>query len=521
MESILSIASLRLVVGQDDTSIINLLGYYGPNDGGGGLFAWDSSSTESDNSGTTIKPSIFTTEPGRWKRQISNSINVKWFGAKADTITDAKAAFEAAFNYVPTNGVIYVPNGTYLVENAYFPSGKTIYMQGDNPTIICDTATTCFTRESHDFTKIDGFIFTTCDVGLRFETPTTSEGQLLNYEISNCQFIDCTYAGVVLIKCREGNISHSYFKNCGYGIYYELSVNCNVNSSFFNSCGKGFFANGLGSAYSASPMLGNCTFIACNIGFHIIQCDNFHVSACIIDYNDQGVKIEGQDGGCIEGSYISSRTTLPALEIISTSSIYSTKIKIINNSILTYDATSGGSSSPVNCIEIEGISDCLFSGNDIIFYSKYGVEFKTGNTVFNTIFENNNFSRRNPSSGAIQPYAIGIPTGVTADNSNYFNTNIFNNSSYVFYITTSFNFTLLNNRGYKTRNKGTSVITSGTSVTVNHGLPDINFYTLITPSEFCSWRVTNKTSSTFTIEISSASSVSISFDWEAIYLFDQ
>jgi len=66
---------------------VNALGYYTKGDGGGGTFYWDSTSTETDNGGTIIQATGVTT--GRWKRVYSGgAVNVKWFGAKGDGITD-------------------------------------------------------------------------------------------------------------------------------------------------------------------------------------------------------------------------------------------------------------------------------------------------------------------------------------------------------------------------------------------------------------------------------------------------
>lgn len=62
------------------TGTTEVLGYYTKGDGGGGLFYWDSTSTETDNGGTIIQATGVTT--GRWQRIYSGAINPKWFGAK-------------------------------------------------------------------------------------------------------------------------------------------------------------------------------------------------------------------------------------------------------------------------------------------------------------------------------------------------------------------------------------------------------------------------------------------------------
>lgn len=86
-----SIALLRDddVVPQSN-EVATLLGYYSPGDGGGGQFYWDQTSTQPDNGGTVIwRLPENPADPipvGRWKRIFSDSVNVKWFGAKGTDV---------------------------------------------------------------------------------------------------------------------------------------------------------------------------------------------------------------------------------------------------------------------------------------------------------------------------------------------------------------------------------------------------------------------------------------------------
>lgn len=73
---------------------VQLLGFYAPGDGGGGLFYWDAANVEDDNLGTIIEPDSHT-GAGRWMRDFSGARNVRWFGATGDGVTDDHAAFQA------------------------------------------------------------------------------------------------------------------------------------------------------------------------------------------------------------------------------------------------------------------------------------------------------------------------------------------------------------------------------------------------------------------------------------------
>ena len=66
--------------------IDNVKGFDSIGDGGDGNFIWDQYSPDEDNNGTIIRPNKQPPDTdGRWIRQFSEDINVRWFGAKGDT----------------------------------------------------------------------------------------------------------------------------------------------------------------------------------------------------------------------------------------------------------------------------------------------------------------------------------------------------------------------------------------------------------------------------------------------------
>lgn len=101
-----------------------------------GMFVPDPSDTISTDNGGTI---IVATNGIRWKRQFDGSLNVKWFGAKGDGVTDDLAAINQANAYVKLiHGSLEYPASVYLVSSApNFSGTNNVEFIGRNATIYC------------------------------------------------------------------------------------------------------------------------------------------------------------------------------------------------------------------------------------------------------------------------------------------------------------------------------------------------------------------------------------------------
>jgi hypothetical protein len=116
-----NMTDLKAMTTQQDGWLVWLLGYYTPEDGGGGLFRWNAYDSTADNGGTIIAKADGTR--GRWHRLISGkAINVLWFGAKGDDTGDQSPAVNAASAFAKA-GIVTAPDDTMKGGTIYFPPG--------------------------------------------------------------------------------------------------------------------------------------------------------------------------------------------------------------------------------------------------------------------------------------------------------------------------------------------------------------------------------------------------------------
>lgn len=97
-------------------------------DGGEGRWHFEPGSTTTTNLGTVVAS---TGVAGRWKRDYTGGLNVRWFGAKGDGSVDDSAAIQAALDAAPGQffydniAEVYIPAGKYLVYGKNFAYSST------------------------------------------------------------------------------------------------------------------------------------------------------------------------------------------------------------------------------------------------------------------------------------------------------------------------------------------------------------------------------------------------------------
>jgi parallel beta-helix repeat protein len=127
--SVATYAALTLIspVFRFDDMLVYVASRAADGDGGEGYWRYDAQSSTTANGGTILAPDAGT---GRWIRQYSEEVNVRWFGALGDSNTDDTAAFTAAgAAAVAAKHILFVPGGTYVLEN-WTPTGN-LYVRGE------------------------------------------------------------------------------------------------------------------------------------------------------------------------------------------------------------------------------------------------------------------------------------------------------------------------------------------------------------------------------------------------------
>lgn len=105
---------------------------------GGGLFFWDEGFLAPDDNALVIESVIFTN--GRWRRLRVNpevdGVNICWFGARPDGLTDSTSQIQAAIDSQSSGGRVYVPSGSYIAESTIHIDIDGIEIIGDGPSSV-------------------------------------------------------------------------------------------------------------------------------------------------------------------------------------------------------------------------------------------------------------------------------------------------------------------------------------------------------------------------------------------------
>lgn len=180
-----------------------------------------------DNGGTLI---VFTDDSNRYAKRIyGGALNVRWFGATGDGVTDDAAALDNTFLQASTLGVgeVFFPAGSYLTT-ASLTLKSSVSLRGEgfaSIILIGGSNTRALKADTLDGVTITKLFFdgqkptvgweTTgnYDFGIRLGENATSQS-ITNIRIEDCTFKDIGLDGIYVENYSNVSVSRCTFINC-------------------------------------------------------------------------------------------------------------------------------------------------------------------------------------------------------------------------------------------------------------------------------------------------------------------
>jgi hypothetical protein len=241
--SIDTIAYLRLLSGP--TPRVWVSGYHTKDDGafGSNIFRWNPTSTDADNGGTIIKLDNITT--GRYELQYEGAVNVKWFGAVGDGITDDTEAivqcFTSSHTNITGNGLSYVyDRGEYIDTNVVHLTDMNMIAKKDSVFLKFSKGDSLIINNLNVVgergTYIEQWDYFVTEGGVESCQPSTGAFiRNVDYtdtidtivSISNCSFKDMFNTEIIRFKSEAGGTYHldnlvfDNVPNKNYHIFFE------------------------------------------------------------------------------------------------------------------------------------------------------------------------------------------------------------------------------------------------------------------------------------------------------------
>ena len=329
----MSYAQLRSYSGSQTT--VNVWGISSFFDGAAGQFKVNSSDTISADDGGTI---LVDSLGRRWYRVFSGTLDVRWFGAKADGVTDDTASINRA---AALGGEIHLPSGSYLISSSINTtiSGTKIIGSG-----VCN----CKIYQSSSSSKVFNNTASKFYVeGVEVDyTVTPAEGAIAFYSsgadsrIKNI-YVDKCYIGIQFDGASDQTADHfTIYNYVNAGVHFKAASGCYLDSFILNAISasnginggiylsdqcemplvtNGDILNGVYSLYTTAatyapgsrPAYGNFTnvyFDSAAAGSYIDKVVDFNFNGCWFSGGRSGVGYSGCNLGSTDSvSFVDTR----------------------------------------------------------------------------------------------------------------------------------------------------------------------------------------------------------------------
>ena len=188
----------------------------------GGTFIYDATKSAVNNGGTVFNG---------WARQYDGAVNVKWFGAKGDGLTNDLTSVQNALYYIRStqdissswysdkvDSRLLFPVGTYLINGTLLTIGNITFC-GDGANIISD---------NDENTPV--FETAYISAGVWTSNASLPVNTLLNDAVTNLKFENLTFSGISYIFKLRGAIWQNHISKCSF---YYCGVVVTANNCFY------------------------------------------------------------------------------------------------------------------------------------------------------------------------------------------------------------------------------------------------------------------------------------------------
>ena len=243
----------------------------------------------SDNGGTIIVDGAGR----RWGRLFSGAVNVRWFGAVGDGVTDDAAAIQAA---IQASASSYIPEGVYIITvPIYLDRDKTIYGDGPSGTVPRGTTIKKTTSTVGSGSNEKGLITDTYEVDAAIIIRHDDNSFSYNVRISDMQIVSDSYIseyGIYAPRIAQSVINNVEVRQFRYGINTFEAFLCAFSSVVVNSnSASGGWGDAIawmwtptgGGASGTSCSFTNCWARDCQRGWHIIGLQYSSMHSCAAD----------------------------------------------------------------------------------------------------------------------------------------------------------------------------------------------------------------------------------------------
>lgn len=293
-------------------------------------------------------------------------VNVKEFGAIGDGVNDDTAAIASAISACPANGTVYLPKGTYYVQNIQCKSNMTLLGDGANTEIKLAANQTNNAYNCVTVNNVTNVVVKDLSInGNKDNNASTGESYdsgwngvhisgSQNIVVSNVIAHDNGYHGVIMVNVSNVVVKDSEFYNNGFrpvhghdGVRDVKVMNCKCYEN-----GKGFSGDE-GGGYDAIFFFGDAHNVV------------------------------------ISGCEVKNPTTLACIEIggnVTGNTLASDNFKIVNNNL----ESSGVGNAGVRVMGRD-ISNVLVSGNSVSCYYGISLESSVAANNFGIVIAENTF----------------------------------------------------------------------------------------------------------------------------------